>query len=167
MRAGGRFNPDAIGAVRVRPDKKSAETFPLHELAAVVPKGGRNIGVLVHEAAYIKPVMSAIQASPDFNQQPQRSEENELELILKVEPERKEGLVKRAKELCHAWREQVRAERHKRDVVVKRWHKDGLLTANDKTRLEKELQKLQDKRMAHVDSKEKEILQHIAAKEGR
>lgn len=167
MRAGGRFNPDVIGELRVRPDKKLPETFPLHELAAVVPKGGRNISVLVHEAAFVKPVMSAIQTSPDFNQQPQRSEENELELLLKIEPEKKEGLVKRAKETCHSWREQIRAETHKRDVLAKKWHKDGQLTTNDKSRLEKELKKLQDKRMAVVDSKEKEILQHIATKDGR
>ena len=167
MRAGGRFNPDVIGELRVRPDKKLPESFPLHELAAVVPKGGRNISVLVHEEAFVKPIMSAIQNSADFNQQPQRSEDNELELMLKIEPEKKEGLVKRAKETCHSWREQIRAETHKRDVLAKKWHKDGHLTSDDKARLEKELKKQQDKRMAVVDTKEKEILQHIATRDGR
>ena len=167
MRAGGRFTPDVIGAVRVRPDKKSGETFPLHELAAIVPKGGRNISVLVHEASFVKPVMSAVQGSPQFNQQPQRSEDNELELIIKVEPEKKDGLAKRAKEVCHAWREQIRAEKHKRDTAAKKWKKDKLVTSDDKTRHDKELQKLQDKKMAHVDTKEKEILQHIANRESR
>lgn len=167
MRGGGRFNPDVIGSLRVRPDKKSPETFPLHELAAVVPKGGRNISVLVHEATYVKPVMSAIQASPDFNQQPQRSEDNELELFLKIEPEKREDVVRRAKEACHSWREQIRAETHKRGVVIKKWLAEGILTTNDKTRLEKEVKKQQDKRMASVDAKEKEILHHIATRDGR
>ncbi|KAL1862792.1 hypothetical protein VTK73DRAFT_6609 [Phialemonium thermophilum] len=163
LRAGGRFNAEAIGAVRVRPDKSNpGQTFPLHELAAVVPRGGRTIAVLVHEAANVKPVMSAIQSSPDFNQQPQRSEDNELELLLRVEPERKDGLLKRAKETCHAWREQIRAERHRRDVVHKKWRKDNIVTSDDKTRLDKELQKLLDKRMAQVDAKEKEVLLHIS-----
>ncbi|EEY21109.1 conserved hypothetical protein [Verticillium alfalfae VaMs.102] len=39
------------------------------------------------------------QASPDFNQQPQPSPDNDLELLLKVEPERKEDLVVKAKAL--------------------------------------------------------------------
>jgi ribosome recycling factor len=167
MRGGGRYNPDVIGELRVRPDKNSAETFPLRELAAVVPKGGRSLGILVHEEALVKPVMSAIQSSPDFNQQPQISPDNELELVLRVDAESKDDLVKRAKETCHAWREQLRTERQKRDTVIKKWQKDKVITSDDKTKLDKELQKLQDQRMTLINNKEKEILQFIASKDGR
>jgi ribosome recycling factor len=157
-RSGGRFNPDTLGQVRVRPDKKSPEVFPLHELAAIVPKqGSRKVSILVHELANVKPVMSAIQASPDFNQQPQRVEDNEQELVLTVEAEDPQETAKRLKDILNAWRQQVRDAKHKREQVVKKWRKDGTIVQDDLTRLEKEMQKLQDKKMAEIKAKEKEV----------
>lgn len=157
-RSGGRFNPDVLGALRVRPDKKSPETFPLHELAAIVPKrGSRKVSVLVHELANVKPIMTAIQSSPDFNQQPQRVEDNEQELVLTVEAEDPEEAAKRLKDILNAWRQQVRDVRHKRDQVVKKWWKDNKIVKDDFTKLEKEMQKLQDKQMDKIKAKEKEV----------
>lgn len=157
-RSGGRFNPDVLGALRVRPDKKSPETFPLHELAAIVPKrGSRKVSILVHELANVKPIMTAIQSSPDFNQQPQRVEDNEQELVLTVEAEDPEEAAKRLKDILNAWRQQVRDAKHKREQVVKKWWKDGKVVKDDFTRLEKEMQKLQDKKMAEIKAKEKEV----------
>lgn len=157
-RSGGRFNPDVLGALRVRPDKKLPETFPLHELAAIVPKrGSRKVSVLVHELANVKPIMTAIQSSPDFNQQPQRVEDNEQELVLTVEAEDPEEAAKRLKDILNAWRQQVRDVRHKRDQVVKKWWKDNKIVKDDFTKLEKEMQKLQDKQMDKIKAKEKEV----------
>ena len=157
-RSGGRFNPDVLGQLRVRPDKHSAETFPLHELAAVVPKrGSRKVSILVHELANVKPVMTAIQASPDLNQQPQRVEDNEQELVLTVQAEDPAEAAKRLKDILNAWRQQVRDAKHKREQVVKKWWRDGKIVKDDFTRLEKEMQKLQDKKMAEIKAKEKEV----------
>lgn len=157
-RSGGRFNPDVLGALRVRPDKKSPETFPLHELAAIVPKrGSRKVSILVHELANVKPIMTAIQSSPDFNQQPQRVEDNEQELVLTVEAEDPDEAAKRLKDILNAWRQQVRDAKHKREQVVKKWWKDGKIVKDDFTRLEKEMQKVQDKKMAEIKAKEKEV----------
>jgi ribosome recycling factor len=157
-RSGGRFNPETLGALRVRPDKKSPETFPLHELAAVVPRqGSRKVSVLVHELANVKAVMSAIQASPDFNQQPQRVEDNEQELVLMAEAEDPREAAKRLKDILNAWRQQVRDARHVRDQVVKKWRANNTITEDDLHRIAKELQKLQDKKMAEIKAKEKEI----------
>lgn len=157
-RSGGRFNPDVLGALRVRPDKKLPETFPLHELAAIVPKrGSRKVSVLVHELANVKTIMTAIQSSPDFNQQPQRVEDNEQELVLTVEAEDPEEAAKRLKDILNAWRQQVRDVRHKRDQVVKKWWKDNKIVKDDFTKLEKEMQKLQDKQMDKIKAKEKEV----------
>ena len=157
-RSGGRFNPDVLGQLRVRPDKKSPETFPLHELAAIVPKrGSRKVSVLVHELANVKPVMTAIQASPDLNQQPQRVEDNEQELVLTVQAEDPAEAAKRLKDILNAWRQQVRDAKHKREQVVKKWWRDGKIVDDDFKRLEKEMQKLQDKKMAEIKAKEKEV----------
>ncbi|KAI1081899.1 ribosome recycling factor [Whalleya microplaca] len=141
LESGGRFNPDVIGGLRVQPDRKAAETYPLREVAQVIPRGGRTISVLAHEEAYIKPIMSAIQGSPDFNQQPQRDPDNDLELILKIEPQSPDDLLKRIRAMCHEWRERCRQVRHKRDKQHQKWKKEGVLTPDTVKQADKELDK--------------------------
>lgn len=158
FRAGGRFNPDVIASLPVSTDKATGESYPLRELGQVVPKGGRTISIILHEAAYIKPVMSAIQASPDFNQQPQRDPDNELELVLKIEAESPEDVGKRIKALCHDWRSKVKLIRQKRDKQHTSWRKDGLILADDKKLADKELEKVIKALNADIDANEKETL---------
>jgi ribosome recycling factor len=47
LRTGGRFNPESLENVRVSLSKESKETIKLGDLAQVIPKGGRNIILLV------------------------------------------------------------------------------------------------------------------------
>lgn len=164
LRAGGRFNPDLVGALRVQPDRKEGASFPLRELAQVVPKGGRSISILVHEEAYVKPIMSAIQASKDFNQQPQRDPDNELELLLKIEVERREDVVKRIKAVCHEWRERVRSVRQKRDKLHATWKKDNLIGPDLKRKVDVELDKIIKAKITEIDAAEKEVMKATEAK---
>lgn len=164
LKAGGRFNPDLIGALRVQPDRKDGATYPLRELAQVVPKGGRTISILVHEAESIKPIMSAIQASKDFNQQPQRDPDNELELLLKMELDKREDVVKRVKAVCHEWREKVRQVRQKRDKVHAAWKKDGLILPDVKRKADTELDKVIKAKTAEIDAAEKEAMKAAEGK---
>ncbi|KAH7027682.1 ribosome recycling factor domain-containing protein [Microdochium trichocladiopsis] len=158
FRAGGRFNPDSIASLPVTTDKATGESYPLRELGQVVPKGGRTISIILHEAAYVKPVMSAIQSSADFNQQPQRDPDNELELILKIEAEKPDEVAKRIKALCHDWRGKVKLIRQKRDKQHTAWRKDGLMLADAKKQADKELEKVIKTLNAEIDAKEKETL---------
>lgn len=48
LRAGGRFNPEAVESLRVQPDKNDKQTIKLSDLAQVIPKG-RTVQVLVGE----------------------------------------------------------------------------------------------------------------------
>ena len=156
IKSGGRFNPDLIGAVKVQPDRKDAVSYPIRELASVIPKGGRTISILVHEAVNIKPIMSAVQSHRDFNQQPQRSPDNELELILKVEAESREDVAKRIKAICHDWRERIRDVRQRRDKLHAAWKKDGSLLPDAKRKADTELDKVIKAEVAKVDAAEKE-----------
>ncbi|KAI1314171.1 ribosome recycling factor domain-containing protein [Xylaria venustula] len=158
QQSGAKFDADVIGALRVTTDKKTGETYPLRELAQVVPRGGRAVSLLVHEANYVKPIMSAVQASPQFNQQPQRDADNELELILKIEPEKREDVVKRVKGAAHDWRERVRAVRQKRDKLHVTWRKDGAVGPDLKRTVDKELEKIIKSAIAEVDEAEKSAL---------
>ncbi|PNY28381.1 Uncharacterized protein TCAP_01694 [Tolypocladium capitatum] len=163
---GGRFNPATLGAlpVSVKPDPGTGaapESFPLRELAQVVPRSGRTISLLVNDRAYIKPIMSAVQASPEFNQQPQRADDNELELLLRVELERKDELVRRVKEGTQAWRERVRQARAKHDKILKDGKKSGAVLPDVVKRAEKELQKMQDKKMKEIDGEEAQTIKQL------
>lgn len=163
---GGRFNPDSLGTIPVTVKTQipaddgtgtvlsEMETFPLHELCQVVPRPGRTISLLVHDRVYVKPIMSAIQASPDFNQQPQHAEDNDLELILRVQAERKEDVTRRLREATRTWRERVRHARGRHEKVIKDWKKNKVLTTDVARKAETELQKVQDKKMKEIDDEE-------------
>lgn len=159
---GGRFNPTNLGSLPVTiKDEAGPATFPLRELAQVVPRSGRSISLLVNEKSYIKPIMSAVQSSKEFNQQPQRSEDNELELLLKVEMERKDEVVRRIKEATQAWRERVRGARTKHEKVLKDWKKNGTVLPDIVKKAEKELQKVQDKKMKEIDQEEAQTIKQL------
>ncbi|KAK8064910.1 ribosomal recycling factor [Apiospora phragmitis] len=165
LKMGGRFNPDLIGSVKVQPDRKdSSVSYPIRELASVIPKGGRTISLLVHEAAYIKPIMTAVQSHRDFNQQPQQSPDNELELVLKVEPEKREDMAKRAKAVCHDWRERIRDVRQRRDKLHNAWKKDGSMLPDAKRKADTELEKVIKAEVAKVDAAEKETIKAAETK---
>lgn len=164
---GGRFNPDQLGAlaVTVKPEHATggdADVFPLRELAQVVPRGGRTVSLLVNDKAYVKPIMSAVQASPDFNQQPQRAEDNELELLLRVEMERPEELARRVREAAQAWRERVRQARTRHDKALKDARKRGTLLPDALKKVEREVQKLQDKKMKEIDGIEAQSVKQVS-----
>ena len=170
---GGRFNPDALGALTVTVKsvvpandgsgtmRTDIQDFPLSELAQVVPRSGRTISLLVNDRSYIKPIMSAVQSSDDFNQQPQRSEDNDLELLLKVEMERREDVVKRVKEATQTWRERVRSARTKHEKTIKGWQKNKTITSDLARKADKELQKLQDKKMKDIDDEEARTIKSL------
>ncbi|CAP69214.1 uncharacterized protein PODANS_1_8820 [Podospora anserina S mat+] len=157
----GRFNVESIGAIPVSLDKKSTVTYRLQELATVAPLGGRRWSILAFEEASVKPIISAVLKSPDFNQQPQRNEENPLELTMTVEPEKVDDLVKRAKDLCTEWRNKLRDETHKHETHVK---KNKSLLKDDLFKIKEALKKLQDERMKVVANKEKEVVAAIQSK---
>lgn len=167
MRAGGRGFAEAIGAIPVQPDKKSKQAFPLRELATVAPLGGRRWSILAFEEASVKPIMSAVQLSRDFNQQPQRSEDNPLELTMTVEPERADALARRAKDLCQTWRTKVRDEVHRRAEQHKKWKQRRLIDSDDVFSLKGKLQDLQDARMKTILTKEKAVVQAINNRAGQ
>ncbi|KEZ46022.1 hypothetical protein SAPIO_CDS1430 [Scedosporium apiospermum] len=163
FRQGGKSNPDVIGALPVA--TKGGETFPLRELAQVVSRG-RSISLLVNDKSFVKPVMSAVQASELFNQQPQRDPENELELVMKVEMERPEEVARRLKDLCHRWRERVREVKTKRDKVIAAWGKDNVVSKDVKHKLGTELMDLVKKELADIDRLEAQAIAQ-AGKSGK
>ncbi|KAK1624957.1 ribosomal recycling factor [Colletotrichum phormii] len=165
LQSGDRFSPDAIGALAIQPDRKDpSTTYPLRELAEIVPRpGGRTVSLLLHDKDYVKPVMAAVQASPDFNQQPQRDPDNEFELVLKVEATNKDVVVRRAKDAAQAWRDKMRVATEKRKKLHAKWEKEKSIVPDLKRRADKELQKVQDKEMKVVDAAEQQTVKKLQA----
>ncbi|XP_044719955.1 ribosome recycling factor domain-containing protein [Hirsutella rhossiliensis] len=108
--------------------------------------------------------MSAVQASPDFNQQPQRSPDNDLELLLRVELDRREDLVRRVKAVAQGWRDGIRHDRTRHDKLLKEWRRTGAVLPDVGRRAEKEVQKLQDKKMKEIDAEEVRALRQLDRK---
>lgn len=127
----------------------------------MVPRPGRTISLLVNERSYIKPIMSAVQSSKDFNQQPQRSDDNDLELVLRVELERRDEVVRRAREACQGWRERVRHARTRHEKVLQDWKKKGVVLPDVVRKAEKEMQKVQDKKMKEIDQEETQVIRQL------
>lgn len=167
FKVGGRFNPEVLGQLRVRPDRESAETWPLRELAQVVHRGGRSVSILVSDASYVKPILSAVQASDDFNQQPQRDPDNELELLLRVEPEDPEEQQRRLRGEVTAWRDAVRGVMGARKHRHAAWLKEKHVTKDDVKALEKKIKSMQDKKIEQIDRSEKQITQQMAKRQTR
>ncbi|KAK7743322.1 ribosome-recycling factor [Diatrype stigma] len=164
LRSGGRFNPDVLGSLRVAVASGGGEeTYPLRELAQVVPRGGRAVSILAHEASAVKPIMSAVQASPDFNQQPQRDPDNELELTLKIQPDAPEEVQRRVKAVCHDWRERVRQVRQRRDKQHAAWRKEGVWGPDLKHTVDKALEKIIKAKTAEIDAAEKDAVKSATA----
>ena len=161
----GRFHPEALGQLAVR-DKATGTSTALRELAVVVPGRGRTVEIRLHSAAHRKAVLSAVQASDAFNQQPQVDPDNELVLRLKLEAESVADQTRRAREACHEWRERVREVTRRRRDGLKGGKAARTVGADDFRRLEKELLKLQDGRLKAVEAREKEVIRAIEARHG-
>jgi ribosome recycling factor len=93
LRAGGRFNPDNLEVLKVKPIKGSNETARLSDLAQVVPRG-RVISVIVGEEGHVKPVSTAILES-NLNLVPQGpSPEQPTTLTINAPPPTRESRQK-------------------------------------------------------------------------
>lgn len=162
--SGGRFNPDLLGQLPVQPDRSDPATYPLRELASVVQRGGRSVSVIVSDASYVKPVMSAVQASEEFNQQPQRDPDNDLELLLRIEPENPDEQAKRLKGECNAWKDAVRGTLATRKSKHATWLKAKHLTKDDVKNLDKAVKAMQDKKLEAIEKKEKQLQVELASR---
>jgi len=120
LRAGGRFNPDLVEGLKVQLGKGDGkETARVKELAQVVPKG-RLLNVIVGEKEHIKPISSAIAASP-YNLVPQSPHPNSpLSIPVPIPPptgeSRKAALdaAQKAGEMAATAVQDARAAHHKK-----------------------------------------------------
>jgi ribosome recycling factor len=91
LRTGGRFNPELLEGTRVQLEKDSKVTHKIGELAQVIPKGGRQLMLLVGEKDHVRPIISAIQNSKDLNLQPVQDPHNASQLNIPIPPPTKES----------------------------------------------------------------------------
>lgn len=167
FKVGGRFNPEMLGQLQVRPDKNLPDSYPLRELAQVVHRGGRSVSIMVSDEDYIKPIMSAVQNSDEFNQQPQRDPDNDLELLLKIEPEDPKEQQKRLKGECNGWKDNVREVLATRKHKHAAWLKAKYITKDEANLLNTKVKAMQDKKIEVIERREKQLVQELARKQQR
>ena len=116
--------------------------------------------------------MSAVQKNSAVfrGQQPQPDPDDELVLLVKVgaAPGGAGGAAslaaehaRRINDLAHGWRTQIRKATSRRQKTHQTWKKDRTVSPDDLRRLDRDLLKGQEKRMAKVDSEEKDTLRRI------
>ncbi|KAI6381612.1 hypothetical protein MCOR25_001086 [Pyricularia grisea] len=162
IRMGSRFTPEVLGKVPVTLSKKAGgKTVLLEETALVDVRQGRMVQLTLFEAENRKAVISAIQASDQFNQQPQQDPEDPTILTLKVEPEKLEDQLRNAKDIAHTWREGLRKVTNARQKKHAQWKDAKIITKDDRTKLDKVVQKMQDTCMKAVDAAEERAVQAL------
>ncbi|EJT78884.1 hypothetical protein GGTG_03978 [Gaeumannomyces tritici R3-111a-1] len=166
MRQGGRFSPDALGRVPVVLAKGSP-AVPLSEAALVDVQGGRVVQLTLFEPSHRRAVMSAIQSSPQFNQQPQPDPDDEAVLTLKVEPERLEDQLRAVKEACHGLRDGLRRATAARQKKHAQWGRAALILPDAVVQLNKKIQKMQDAQMKEVDLMENDCIKALKKSHGQ
>ncbi|KAK2749810.1 hypothetical protein FQN55_003046 [Onygenales sp. PD_40] len=125
LRAGGRFNPEAIESLRIPLKKGAKETAKLGELAQVIPKGGRMVTVLVGEEEYLKPISSAITSS-NLSLTPQPDAHNSLQLNIPIPPPTKESRDQSVKDAKAAMDKASNAVRNARGALNKKLKNMGV-----------------------------------------
>ncbi|OJD22714.1 hypothetical protein ACJ73_05938 [Blastomyces percursus] len=129
LRAGGRFNPEAIETLRVAVSKGdgkgSKETVKLGELAQVIPKGGRMLTILVGEEEYIKPITSSLLSS-NLSLNPQPDPHNSLQLNVPIPPPTKESRDQSVKDAKAAMDKASTAVRNARGAINKKLKNMGV-----------------------------------------
>ncbi|KAF4555890.1 Ribosome recycling factor-like protein [Elsinoe fawcettii] len=145
LRSGGRFNPQVLEILRVQPEKDNKTTYPLQDLAQMIPRGGREIQILVNDAAHVKPVSSAIQSSNlSLTPQPDPTGQNAQMLIVKIPPPTAESRKATLNEASKAGEVAQTAVRNARGIQQKKFRKMELAKSVRPDDLKKAHTKMED-----------------------
>jgi len=153
LRTGGRFNPEAIETLRVQPEKNSKTTYPLSDLAQVVPKG-RTMQILVSEESYVKPVSSAIQGSKlSLTPTPDPTGQSATLLVVQVPPptaESRRQVVAEAIKAGDKAGDGVRAARGAQQKRLRKFELDRAARPDDLRKAGKMMEGVVEKAMTEV-----------------
>lgn len=155
----GRANPHILDKIRV--DYYGTPT-PLYQVSNITVVDARQIAITPWDQSLVKAIVKEIAAS-DIGINP--ADDGRI-IRLNFPPlteERRRELVKTTKKYCEDAKIACRNERRDALEKLKRMKKDSIITEDDLSGLEKDIQKSLDKTTAKIDAiieeKEKEIMQ--------
>ncbi|MCJ1302324.1 Heat shock protein ssb1, partial [Hypocenomyce scalaris] len=153
LRAGGRFNPEVVEALRVElRNGEAKETVRLRDLAQVLPRGGRTVVVLVGEGEHTQPIKSTILSSP-HSLNPIPSPTNPLELHIAIPPPTKESRLQALATASKAGEAAAHAVRQARGAQQKKLRAMGIARTvgpDDLRRAGERMEKVVEKGAAEV-----------------
>lgn len=155
----GRANPRILDKVMVN---YYGSLTPLNQMANITVPEPRMLMVNVWDVSALKDVVKAIQEA-DLGINP-ADDGKSIRLVFPVlTEERRKELAKSIKKLAEEAKISARNERKEALDIIKNMKKDNLLTEDDVTVAEKEIQKIVDTVNANIDKlladKEKEIME--------
>jgi ribosome recycling factor len=156
LRSARSINLDPLAKLPVK-NKQTGQVTRLDELAVVVPTKGRGVEIRMHSASSRRDIMSAVQASEAFNQQPQPDPDNELVLNMRLEAESTADRLRLVHDACHRWRTGVRDAVRERNAGLSRLADRGSITRADYARVKKAVMKEHDAALKKADEDEKRI----------
>ncbi|KAI1004232.1 hypothetical protein K3495_g3978 [Podosphaera aphanis] len=151
LRPGGRFNPELLENLRVK-IRASKQTERLGDLAQVLPKGGRNLNILVGERDHVKPIISSIQTS-ELNLQPLQDSSEPLQLNILIPPPTAESRALAKESVGKAGEAASMGIRAARGVMQKKLRNmelKKLARPDDLKKAHKELDKIAEKAIADI-----------------
>ncbi|KAI9784814.1 MAG: hypothetical protein M1839_001544 [Geoglossum umbratile] len=148
LRAGGRLNPTAIEALRVKLGKGAeGETVRLGDIAQVVPRGGRGLVVQVLDPEHLKPTLSTL-LSANLNLTPTPLPQDPTHLLLPIPPPTRDSRLQTAAQAAKHGELASNAIRNVRAVTHKRLRALGLaktVRMDDVKKAEKVMERVVEK----------------------
>ncbi|GHU99393.1 ribosome-recycling factor [Clostridia bacterium] len=155
----GRANPKVLDKITVN---YYGTPTPLTQMANISVPEARVLAISVWDQSAVKEVTKAILAS-DLGITPADDGRIIRLAFPQLTEDRRKDLVKQAKKTCEDSKVALRNERRDAMELVKKLKKDGVITEDELSLYEKDVQKLLDKYSVNLDKiladKEKEILE--------
>lgn len=154
----GRANPAILNKIKI--DYYGTPT-PINQVAGISVPEARLIVIQPWDASILKEIEKAILAS-DIGINPNNDGKVIRLAFPELNEERRKELVKNIKKMAEDAKVAIRAIRRDGIDEFKKQQKDSLITEDDLSRAEEEIQKITDKKIEEIDTilstKEKEIL---------
>jgi ribosome recycling factor len=155
----GRANPQILNKITVN---YYGTPTPLTQMANISVPEARVLTISVWDQSALKDVTKALQAS-DLGITPVDDGRIIRLVFPQLTEDRRKDLVKQSKKTCEDSKVAIRNERRDAMELIKKLKKDGVITEDELSLYEKDIQKLLEKYSANLDKiladKEKEILE--------
>ncbi|KAF2739766.1 ribosome recycling factor [Polyplosphaeria fusca] len=146
LRSGGRVNPEIVESLKVQlgTQREGKQTVKLKDIAQVVPKG-RLLNVMCGEQEHVKPVTSAIAASPHSLSPQQPHQDTPLTIPVPVPPptgESRQKALEAAQKISEQADRAIHDARAAHNKMLRRFEKERAVLPDDMKKAKKSMEEV-------------------------